>query len=223
MTTLQFKFTMLKKGLKSNTEKLRYQKKIIERKKINKQLYKDPKKVYRTMKGWTVTPKNISSKQNVEIFWKGIWNNLSECNVANVDWIKELESNYFLNAMQKLYEVDKMAIDKAINKLKPSKVPRRDMITGYWYKQLNFCRSDLTRSYNSTLVTDQLLPTWLSIAKTTMLPKNTDAHIAKNYRPIALLNIMYKIYASCTNIFLTDHVLHNNIITNEHAGRKKGT
>ena len=61
--------------------------------------------------------------------------------------------------MQKLYEVDKMAIDKAINKLKPSKVPRRDMITGYWYKQLNFCRSDLTRSYNSTLVTDQLLPT----------------------------------------------------------------
>ena len=30
-----------------------------------------------------------------------------------------------------LYEIDKMAIDKAINKLKPNKAPGRDMITGY--------------------------------------------------------------------------------------------
>ena len=30
-----------------------------------------------------------------------------------------------------------MIIDKAINKLKPNKVLGRDMITGYWYKQLN--------------------------------------------------------------------------------------
>ena len=35
MTTLKFKCTMLKQDLKSKTEKLRYQKKIIERKKIN--------------------------------------------------------------------------------------------------------------------------------------------------------------------------------------------
>ena len=29
---------------------------------------------------------------------------------------------------------------------------------------------------------------------------------------------MYKICTSCINIFLTDHVLHNNIITNEQIG-----
>ena len=52
--------------------------------------------------------------------------------------MKELENNYCLNAMQKLYEIDKMAIDKAINKLKPNKALGRDMITGYWSKQLNF-------------------------------------------------------------------------------------
>ena len=77
---------------------------------------------YRTMKGSTMTPKSITSKQDVETFWKGIWNNPSESNVANVDWMKELESNYCLNAMQKLYEIDKMAIVKAINnKLNPTK------------------------------------------------------------------------------------------------------
>ena len=70
MTTLEFKCTMLKQDLKSKTEKLEYQKKIIERKKINKLFYKDPKKFYRTMNGSTITPKSIPSKQNVETFGK---------------------------------------------------------------------------------------------------------------------------------------------------------
>ena len=47
-----------------------------------------------------------------------------------------------------------MTIDKVIDKIKPSKAPDRDMIIGYWYKQLDFYRSDLTRLYNSTLVND---------------------------------------------------------------------
>ena len=107
MATLKFKCITLKQDLKSKTEKLRYQKKIIERKKINKLFYKDPKKVYRAMKGSTITPKNIPSKQNVEMFWKGIWNNPSECNVIGVDWMKEFKSNYCLNATQKL-EIEKL-------------------------------------------------------------------------------------------------------------------
>ena len=46
------------------------------------------------------------------------------------------------------------------------------------------------------------LPDWLSLAKTTLTPKIENTRIAKNYRPIACLNIMYKIYTSCLNIFL---------------------
>ena len=81
--------------------------------------------------------------------------------------------------MKKLYEIDEMTIDKAINKLKPYKALVRDMITGYQYRQLNFYRSDLTRLYHSTLVIDQVLPTLLSTAKTTLLPKNTDSKLSK--------------------------------------------
>ena len=136
--------------------------------------------------------------------------------------MKELERTYCLNATQKPSD-DKMAIDRAINKLKPNKAPGGDMITRYWYKPLNFYRSDLIRLDNSTLVNDQVLPTCLSTAKTTLLPKNTDTHITKNYRPIALLNMMYKIYMSCINMFLTDQVLNNIIITNEQAEGKQGT
>ena len=44
--------------------------------------------------------------------------------------MNKLESNYCLNATQKLYEIDKTTIGKAINKLKPNKAPGIDMITG---------------------------------------------------------------------------------------------
>ena len=47
MTTLKFKCKILKQDLKSKTEKLKYQKKIIERKNIYKLFYKDPRKVYK--------------------------------------------------------------------------------------------------------------------------------------------------------------------------------
>ena len=33
---------------------------------------------------------------------------------------------------------------------------------------------------------------------------------------------MYKLFTSCLNLFLTDHVQSNNIITSEQAGGKRG-
>ena len=62
-----------------------------------------------------------------------------------------------------------------------------------------------------------MLSTSLSTAKTVLLPKNSDTHIAKHYGPIAVLNIIYKIYTSCI-CFLTGHVIHHNI--NEQGGKK---
>ena len=59
------------------------------------------------MNGSTVTPKSIPSKHFVETFWKGIWSNPTECNVANVDWLKEREGNYCLNDTQKLMKLTK--------------------------------------------------------------------------------------------------------------------
>ena len=67
------------------------------------------------------------------------------------------------------------------------------------------------------------LADWLSLAKTTLTPKNENTRIAKNYQQIACLNIMYKLYTSCLNIFLQEHCIRNkrnNIITPEQAGGK---
>ena len=56
--------------------------------------------------------------------------------------------------------------------------------------------------------------------KTIFLPKNQVTEAAKHYRPIACLNITYKLYTSLLNTFLEDHCAVNIIITVEAGGRK---
>ena len=64
-------------------------------------------------------------------------------------------------------------------------------------------------------------PNWLTLVRMTLLPKSQDTKNAKNYRPIACLNIVYKLYTSCLNIFLQNHCEVNEIITSEPAGGKR--
>ena len=62
---------------------------------------------------------------------------------------------------------------------------------------------------------------WMAKAKTVVLPKNDQTNWAKNCRPIALQNLMLKLYTDCINQFLQDHSKRSNIITAEQAGGKK--
>ena len=70
MTTHEFNCTMLKQDLKSKTQKLKYQKEITECKKINKLFHKDPKKVYRTIKGQPSLPKVFHLNKMLRRFGK---------------------------------------------------------------------------------------------------------------------------------------------------------
>ena len=58
---------------------------------------------------------------------------------------------------------------------------------------------------------------------TILLPKTTETNQATNYRPIACLNITYKLFTAILNTFLEDHCTANDIITIEQAGGKKGS
>ena len=65
------------------------------------------------------------------------------------------------------------------------------------------------------------LPGWLVTEKTILLPNNQVTEADKNCRPIASLNVTYKLYNSLLNTYLEDHCTINNIITAEQAGGRK--
>ena len=221
MRTLEYKLSYFKQELKAKATKLKYEKRKQERKKINQLFGKSPKGVYRNFKGNNITVKDLPSKENLESFWKGIWGEGSNFN-KNAKWLKTVESNYCKNAIQKEYKIERKTLDHAISKLYLGKAPGRDLITGYWYKKLDFYKTDLIDLLQRTFEGKVSIPNWLSTAKTTLVAKNEITNVAKNYRPIACLNILYKIYTSCLNTFLQDHCETNNIVTLEQAGGKRG-
>ena len=103
-----------------------------------------------------------------------------------------------------------------------NKSPGRDLVTSFWYKELYFYRDKLTELYQSTYSGEEHLPPWLLQARTKLFAKNEITDVAKSYRPIACLNLMYKIYTSFLNTFLSDHCYKNQIISPEQAAGKKG-
>ena len=76
--------------------------------------------------------------------------------------------------------------------------------------------------YQNTFEGSTTLPDWLTLTKTILLPKIEHTHAVKSYRPIACLNLTYKLYTSCLKNFQEHHCQTNSIITTEQAGEVKG-
>ena len=59
--------------------------------------------------------------------------------------------------------------------------------------------------FQKTLNGEYDFPAEVVLEKKILIPKNENTKIAKNYPPVLCLNLMYKLYTSCLNLFMQDH------------------
>ena len=204
MQTLQFKLTLLKQDLKATSVRLRWLKKNHARHVINSKFNSNKKSVYRDFKGSNITANETPTKNEVEEFWKSIWEKETKFN-KNAKWLKKLEKTYCKDVTPKTYKADRQTVDQVINNMSLNKSPGKELIIAFWFKKLHFYRYRLTELYQNTYDGEGTLPTWLTEAKAILIAKNEHTNNTKNYKPIACLNLTYIIYTNCLNIFLTDH------------------
>ena len=133
MRTLETKLELLKQGLKSKSEKLKHDRKLSERKRINNQFSKSPKQVYRSMKGNNIIVEELPEKEAVEKFQKDVWLNEVSFNDKS-EWLQQLEKTYCRNVTATNYNINQKMLDKVIKKMQINKAPGTHLINGYCMK-----------------------------------------------------------------------------------------
>ena len=170
-TTLDYKLILLKHDLKAKAEKMKHHRNMIETKRLNRKFACDPKSVYRSMKGNTIEVKDMPTKDDIQAFWKSIWNEKIDYN-TNAPWINELKTSYCANVEQKDYKINLETLKKALSKIQNNKSPGRDMIIGFWYKKLQFYRPYLMSLFQETPSEEYDFPAEIVLAKTVLIPTN---------------------------------------------------
>ena len=135
---------------------------------------------------------------------------------------KVLQKGYCDNIQPEDNNINTDTLQIMKKKLLDNQYPGNDLIVRYWYKDLTFYRNDLAELCNKTFTGLIEIPMWMEKAKTLLLLlKNDQANHVKTYRPLALQNMMVKLYTDCMNQFLQDHCQLSNIITTEQVGGRK--
>ena len=126
----------------------------------------------------------MPSQENVETFWKGIWESRSQFNGENTLWMEQLKNEYCNSVTIKTYQIAEDILETAVKKTHPNKAPGRDLIVGFCYENFDFYKPKLTYLFEKTFKGEGELPIWLTTASTVLLPKISDSHVAKIIDPL---------------------------------------
>ena len=220
--TLKAKLATLNHQLKVCMVKLKDDRKKSERSRMNSMFNQNQKRVFRNWRGKDIEVKDTPSSSDIRNFWSEIWEKTHPVNLDN-SWYNKLKNSYCNDVQVKKYELTEEIFKHVISKMANNKAPGPDRITSYWLKNLHTLHEHLLSLLQKAFQNEIEIPAWLVTSMTVLLPKNTDTHQAKNYRPIACLNTTYKLFTGILNTFIEDHCTYNNIITLEQAGGKKGS
>ena len=217
--TLESRLSDLKHKLKVLNFQLKDEPTRSKRDRINQKFRTNQKDVFRSWQGNEITVSNPPNKTETTKFWSEVWQNHTQTKMDS-PWYGTVEEAYCTQATQKEYKISINDIKAAIMRMPNNKAPGTDQITAVWLKSFTCLHQPLLPLLQQLYSGSIPMPEWLATSRTTLIPKNEHTHQPNNFRPIACLNTMYKLYTSILNTFLEDHCLTNQVITHEQTGRR---
>ena len=212
--------TRKKLKLKAETAKQSRQNKLHQEKKQNKLFAENPTKFYRTLKDDTIAVKNPPKKEEIDQFWRTIYENDQPHNI-NAEWIQNIQ-NENINQMQ-YQEITEDQVKEKLQSANNWKSPGPDQVHNFWLKKLDSLTPIMTKSIN-TLINNQFhIPEWLTTGNTILIPKTEETHLPNKYRPITCLPTMYKLITGLLTDKINNHITENNIIAEEQKGCTQAT
>jgi hypothetical protein len=140
----------------------------------------------------------IPENQSHLTFWKGIWKEDNNYDERSMESALENSGLQRIKGTAHNKPIKHKEIYYAVQSTSPWKAPGPDGVHGYLVKKLQGTLiSILARLYNELWNGKEKPPTWFTAGRTILFHKNDDAvENPANYRPITMLNTLYKVYTS---------------------------
>ena len=188
----------------------------------NKLFKENTKKLYRELNSEAIEVHHPPNIEEVETFWSGIWE-VNKTHNTDATWVQQQHDlNKHINTQQWV-TIDITETTEAIKRTQNWKAPGIDQLTNFWIKKITSVHCDLTVNFNEMIENPEIAPKWLTTGITSLLPKNKDTKIPKNYRPITCLPTTYKILTSIITRRIYDFLDENKLLPAEQKGCRKGS
>lgn len=187
----------------------------------NNDFIEKPSKLFDELRGNRTEINDPPSKENVEEFWKPIYETRKNYNRDAV-WLQQYKDS--INVVQTEYNtVTSDEVATATSKFANWKSPGIDKIQNFWWNSLPSLYLKSAEIFDQLVTDPNLCPEWLTIGRTTLVSKKQPTKNPSNYRPITCLPIIYKILSSIITCRLNDHISANNLIPKEQKGSASNT
>ena len=206
----------LKQRISVFSQRIRRYKKRSNQYRENRMFVTNCKSFYRKIKGDGAETGATPKKQEIEEFWKGIYETPTEHN-TEADWIKDLNVEH----QMEWTPLNEAEVANVLKNLANWKAPGPDKIQSFWYKKMHPIHKYLTTEYIKLLGGEEF-PPWLAKGCTYLIPKNKETANPKNFRPITCLNIMYKIYTALMAGKTYKYLESAELLPIEQKGCRKG-
>ncbi|XP_050561144.1 uncharacterized protein LOC126912570 [Spodoptera frugiperda] len=215
----------LKQKLALKVHRLRRYKKAQQRRNDNTIFTTNEKIFYRKL---NTSHTNITddlnttpSKEQLEAFWAGIWEESVNHN-DRAAWVTEEETKWIGIDEMEFIEITESDIANVTARLHNWKSPGIDKVHNFWYKKLTILHKHIAKNLTEIVLGKQRIPEFIATGITYMLPKAKHSPQPSQYRPITCLPTIYKILTSAITIKINSHIERHKIMAEEQKGCRRG-
>ena len=223
-TTRMLAVENLKQRIQAYAQRIRRYKKRTEFRIHNRAFEHDQKRFYQNIMGKKINRSDAPPLEEIETFWSSIWENEKHYD-KNAEWIAA--EQLFSLSIPKCSENEGMCtredIVTVLKRLPNWKAPGVDKLQNFWMKRITSLHDQITRAVNRLLEDPNTIPQWMTCGITWLLPKDGDSKLAKNYRPITCLPVLYKLTTSVLADKIHRHLEERGLLPIEQKGCRKGS
>ena len=171
-----------------------------------------------TGNGTSETPDKDAARE----FWEKIWS-VETKHRDEAGWLQDIREEMADIRKQDDVSISLEDVKMGIRKMTNWKAPGPEWVRGFWFKKFPSLHGNLTEALSECLERGQV-PDWMVKGRTVLIQKDpTKGILVSNYRPIACLPLMWKLFTGIFAGKIYGHLLANDLLPDEQKGCRRAS